>query len=152
MYQCSNCGHTMSTPKDVCPSCKVILSGVKCQACQYVGGKQVFIDNNHRCPKCGSVVDIPTGGGGESGGCFIATAVYGDYDAPDVLVLRDFRDRVLQQNLLGRGFVRWYYRNGPQWAKVIQTTPRTAMCIRRTLTGCCWMLKRIGFTSTRAQV
>lgn len=57
MYKCSNCGATMSQPLDQCPSCHVLLSGVKCQSCQYIGGKTEFINNNNRCPKCGSHVN-----------------------------------------------------------------------------------------------
>jgi hypothetical protein len=34
----------------------VLLAGVKCQSCKYVGGKTEFINNNNRCPKCGSHV------------------------------------------------------------------------------------------------
>lgn len=58
MYKCSKCGQTMSFPLDRCPGCGVLLSGVKCQACNYVGGKSEFINNGHRCPKCGSSVTI----------------------------------------------------------------------------------------------
>lgn len=43
------------------------------------------------------------------GGCFIATMVYGSYDAPEVLVLRKFRDDKLARNLFGRIFIRIYY-------------------------------------------
>ena len=43
--------------------------------------------------------------GGGSKGCFIATAVYGSYDAPEVIILRKFRDRVLCRNYFGKSFV-----------------------------------------------
>lgn len=59
MYQCSRCGATMSQPLDRCPKCGVLLSGVRCEACKYIGGKTEFINNNHRCPKCNSTVHIP---------------------------------------------------------------------------------------------
>lgn len=33
-----------------------------------------------------------------SGGCYIATMVYGNYDHPQVMVLRDFRDSYLAKD------------------------------------------------------
>lgn len=48
-----------------------------------------------------------------SGGCFIATSVYGDYDHPIVLDLRHFRDNWLEKRDYGRKFITWYYRKGP---------------------------------------
>lgn len=41
--------------------------------------------------------------------CFIATTVYGDRDAPQVRMLRDFRDNVLMESPAGRAFVDFYY-------------------------------------------
>lgn len=55
LYRCSNCGATMSYPMDRCPQCNILLSGVKCEACGYIGGKSEFVDNGNRCPKCDSV-------------------------------------------------------------------------------------------------
>lgn len=52
-----------------------------------------------------------------SGGCYIATMCYGDYDHPQVMVLRDFRDSVLLQHDWGQSFVRFYYRNSPNWVE-----------------------------------
>ena len=37
----------------------------------------------------------------QAGACFIATAVYGDYDHPQVVKLRAFRDQVLMKSLGG---------------------------------------------------
>ncbi len=45
----------------------------------------------------------------ESYNCFVATAVYGDVNAPQVQTLRDFRDNVLMENFLGRKLVNFYY-------------------------------------------
>ncbi|MDR2873984.1 MAG: hypothetical protein LBV42_04505 [Methanobrevibacter sp.] len=49
----------------------------------------------------------------KSGGCYIATFVYGDYDAEEVLVLREFRDNTLLKNIFGKLFVSFYYKTIP---------------------------------------
>ena len=48
-----------------------------------------------------------------SGGCYIATSVYGSYDCPEVWTLRRFRDNVLAKTWLGRAFVKTYYAVSP---------------------------------------
>jgi hypothetical protein len=63
-------------------------------------------------------------------GCFIATAAYGFYSAPQVQVLRDFRDRFLLTNAPGRAFVAWYYRYGPIGAHFINTHPWLKLPVR----------------------
>jgi hypothetical protein len=56
-------------------------------------------------------------------GCFIATAAFGFYSAPQVQALRDFRDRFLLTNAPGRAFVTWYYHYGPKGAHFINLHP-----------------------------
>lgn len=46
-------------------------------------------------------------------GCYIATAVYGSYDCPEVWVLRRFRDMCLKKHILGRLFIKFYYKVSP---------------------------------------
>jgi hypothetical protein len=54
------------------------------------------------------------------GGCYIATMVYGDYEHPQVLVLREFRDNFLAHYVLGRAFIRFYYKYSPGWVKALK--------------------------------
>jgi hypothetical protein len=65
-----------------------------------------------------------SGSGGSSGGgggsCFIATAAYGSYLDPHVYVLRNFRDRYLLTNGIGKAFVGFYYRYSPPVAAYIE--------------------------------
>lgn len=49
----------------------------------------------------------------KSGGCYIATAVYGSYDCPQVWILRRYRDNTLANNLSGRVFIHVYYNISP---------------------------------------
>lgn len=53
-----------------------------------------------------------------SGGCYIATAVYGTYDCSELWTLRRFRDEILAQNCLGRSFIKFYYAVSPTAVKL----------------------------------
>lgn len=44
-----------------------------------------------------------------TGGCYVATAIYGSYDCPQVWTLRRYRDYVLAETWYGRVFVHVYY-------------------------------------------
>lgn len=48
-----------------------------------------------------------------AGGCYVATAVYGSYDCPQVWTLRRFRDFTLAETWYGRLFIKTYYTISP---------------------------------------
>lgn len=50
-------------------------------------------------------------------GCYIATAVYGSYDCPEVWTLRRYRDVSLAATRRGRLFIRLYYATSPTLVK-----------------------------------
>ena len=57
-----------------------------------------------------------------SGGCYIATAVYGSYNCPQVWTLRRYRDNVLAETWIGRMFIRTYYAISPAIVKCFGKT------------------------------
>ena len=52
-----------------------------------------------------------------SGGCYVATAVYGSYDCPEVWTLRRYRDYTLAETWYGRVFIKTYYTISPTLVK-----------------------------------
>ena len=50
-------------------------------------------------------------------GCYVASAVYGSYDCPQVWVLRRFRDYTLAETWYGRAFIKSYYATSPTVVK-----------------------------------
>ena len=57
-----------------------------------------------------------------SQGCYIATAVYGSYDCPEVWTLRRFRDETLSRSWYGRLFIRFYYALSPTAVRLFGDT------------------------------
>lgn len=83
----------------------------------------------------------PASGGGGGGGCFIATAAYGSYLDPHVMVLRHFRDDVLLQSAVGTEFVKFYYKHSPPIADFIANHPVLKMATRLALTPLIFAVK-----------
>lgn len=66
----------------------------------------------------------------KSGGCYIATMVYGDYDHPQVMVLRNFRDTYLAKRDWGKRFIRFYYKHSPGWVERLKNHKRINQAIK----------------------
>jgi len=88
----------------------------------YTGeGKQKIIDMIMECHNKIKEIDpsytIPERPQQTSNGCYVATAVYGSYDCPQVWTLRRFRDFTLAETWYGRAFIRTYYAISPTLVK-----------------------------------
>jgi hypothetical protein len=84
-----------------------------------------------------------SGGSSSSGksGCYIATMVYGNYDHPQVIVLRRFRDNVLAKHTLGLNFISFYYKHSPSWVENLKDKIFVNRIIRVFLNGIIKILK-----------
>ena len=92
------------------------------KAYTYTGeGKQKIIDMIMECHNKIKEIDpsyvIPERPQQTSNGCYVATAVYGSYDCPQVWTLRRFRDYTLAETWYGRAFIRTYYAISPTLVK-----------------------------------
>ena len=66
-------------------------------------------------------------------GCFIATAVYGSYSAPEVIILKKFRDGFLQPSIIGKRFIKLYYFLSPSIAKFISNKSKIKIIVRKSV-------------------
>jgi cold shock CspA family protein len=74
------------------------------------------------CPFCGETY--------KNFGCFIATAVYGDHYAPEVIALRRFRDETLESSAFGKAFISFYYLYSPPVADFLINHPILSAMVR----------------------
>jgi len=77
-----------------------------------------------------------------SDGCYIATMAYGDYDHPQVMVLRQFRDLYLSNRGWGRKFINFYYANSPHWVEVLKNHKHINVLIRKILDSFVYLWKK----------
>jgi hypothetical protein len=78
----------------------------------------------------GTGTGIGADGSGSGGGCFIATAAYGSRMAPHVRLLKEFRDKRLLTNRVGRLFVDVYYKYSPPLADYISKHDNLRAAVR----------------------
>ena len=80
-----------------------------------------LIEKVHNTSKSTSAHQTPSPssphGNKPKSGCYIATAVYGNYDCPEVWTLRRYRDNVLDNSWYGRLFIQTYYTISPTLVK-----------------------------------
>lgn len=69
----------------------------------------------------------------DKGGCYIATMAYGDYNHPQVLELRKFRDDFLSKTILGRRFISFYYKYSPTLVERLKNKQAINLIIRKGL-------------------
>ena len=88
-----------------------------------------------------------------NGECFIATAASGNSMAPHVKTLREFRDRFLLTNSVGKALVDFYYIYSPAVADFITKHSKLKIIIRLSLLpilGMSWIALTLGLIPTLA--
>jgi hypothetical protein len=96
-------------------------NGCKCTRCGEVRNKHhsfISINGNPDDDVC-NICGITRRSSKKQGVCYIATAVYGSYDCPQVQILRNYRDDVLSNTWHGRTFIRLYYATSPTVVKFL---------------------------------
>jgi len=94
----------------------------------------------YRCPACG--MEWKESLERRGGGCFIATATFGTPMAPEINVLRRFRDNFLLRDRVGEMFVRAYYKLSPPVAHAIEKSKMLRCIVRIFLSPVIKLFKR----------
>ena len=76
-------------------------------------------------------------------GCYIATMAYGDYDHPQVMRLRQFRDQTLAKTWIGRTFIKVYYKYSPLMVRKLNNNHTVNRWVRSCLDGFIKQMDRI---------
>jgi hypothetical protein len=120
----------------------------RCESCGAGGRDKSFIGNNplwqqlvsfsFEAPRASEIAkeyekEPDLGACLSDSACFIATACYGTSRAPELDVLRKFRDEVLMKSGPGRWFVKTYYRVSPPMAIWLWRHERARTIVREGL-------------------
>lgn len=82
----------------------------------------------------------------KSGGCYVATAVYGSYDCGPVWVLRRWRDSALASSASGRAVIRTYYVLSPRLVAALGTRRAFTVPAKAVLDRLVSRLQRSGYS------
>lgn len=77
------------------------------------------------------------------GGCFVATASFGNVAHPDVTWLRKFRDTKLVHSRSGRAFIRFYWKVGPVMGRYVNAQGPSGAVSRSLISALVRLLKRL---------
>jgi hypothetical protein len=114
----------------------------------------IFSEERGRISWTGDVYETDTGifgfggdkdkVGKEKSGCFIATAVYGGENTPEVEALRRFRDDFLARTYAGRAFIAIYYSVSPPIARLIKTSELSKKLVKAILSKpVLWVIQQV---------
>lgn len=81
-------------------------------------------------------------------GCYVATAIYGSYDCPEVWTLRRFRDNTLDTTWYGKSFIKVYYAVSPTLVKWFGNTSWFKNLLHKPLNHFVYKLNRKGVKNT----
>lgn len=84
----------------------------------------------------------------QTGGCYVATCVYGSYDCPEVWTLRRYRDYRLYKTWYGKFFIKIYYFTSPKIVKLFGNTRWFNKIFKKKLDKLVNKLNREGYDST----
>jgi hypothetical protein len=118
---CKICGKELNDTDEKTRS-NQIVSFFACPSC-----KRLAPRDGKFCPHCDVQITPPK----QKEGCFIATACFEIYDAPEVIVLRKYRDEVLNQTYIGRILISMYYKISPPIARIISQSDYLKIIIRK---------------------
>ena len=104
--------------------------------------------DNVLSPAAGKTASAPSVSSSNGGGCYVATAVYGSYDCPEVWTLRRYRDYKLSRMLIGRAFIRAYYATSPYIVTWLGDTDLFKRACRKQLDRFVKKLSQQGFENT----
>ena len=99
--------------------------------------KQSFIKNREALGSLKNQINAATNrtisSSSRSSGCYIATMAYGNYDHPQVMILRQFRDEVLSKSQFGKWFIKTYYFYSPKLVEKLKNKTIVNSLIRKGL-------------------
>jgi hypothetical protein len=114
-------------------------------------GRSYGEDNTFTTLAVAEVVNQAVTDGSGSSGCFIATAAFGSPMQPYVKILREFRNRMLLNNSIGKSLVNFYYKYSPPMADCISRHDNLRAVVRIGLlpvVGMSWMALKFGPAAT----